>query len=447
MSNGSTGGLPPRTRAQVVPVLAVYPLLVLRLGLSAVSVPAWQNPDEPQHVLGVYSAGVSRALPGGLAEAERQIVASMAAWDWWPLNGAPTPDPVPATFLEGPNLVRGSMGVPGGGGAYYRGLAWTARILGVDSAVGLMYLARCVSALLGILTQLLVWTTARSALGTSSAVGIAGLLALHPQLCLVWSTASPDALIVFCGTVTFWASLRVGELRHPAAAVIAILMAAALAGASRRLGLVVLPMAGAALVFGSLERLRAGHTTPSRVAAGGVTLAACLAGCAWFAQPVIDRVVAEARPLLIYDTIYPDFWPFARGLHQSAWLTAGWLTFSPPAQWFVASAMLVGWSVVGVATAFLARESPGVRPVIAIASAFVAIDFAAIYFGYYRNGFAAQGRYLFPAAAAFFHLLWLGATALVPPMARQAVGTAIVAGMALFDAVAWGQVIWPAFSS
>ncbi len=416
-------------------------LAALRFTLALLVVPAWQNPDEPQHMLVVRSLA-TRATDARVVE--REIVRSMYEHEWWERYRVASPAAIPETFADGPDKVAGHFGKPEGPGLYYHMAAALLRTAGATDLVSQLFGVRVLSAVCGVLTVVVALVTGRLLMGAAFGTLVGGLLALHPQFALVATSATPDAFINLCGAILFLGAVQAIRGHRPLMWMTVALVAAVSAVLARRLGLPLLAMAGltSAFVLGrfALRGWRAALVVAGLL--GGAVLG--MAFLAWVFGGTVASVYSAALPLLTKWAPEAAAGPFLTGLFHSAWLAAGWLTLPAPSAWI--AAVLAGVVVCGFSALPRVWQLQGQTrsAAVTLPIAFVLVQACAIYWGYYRNGLGAQGRYLFPVIVPFMVLLSHGAYSNWMPRVAGAPVVLLVLAW-LFDASAWASVVVPGF--
>ena len=433
-------------------------------------IPPWQNPDEPQHVMAarlILAYGPNFAVDKHRDEAgERGIVASMAEHEWWQHYGVPPPNPLPATFAEGPGrIVKDAFVAPSGTRVYYRAVAAMFWFAGIDSVVGQMYAMRALSLLAAMITLVCVWAASRLWLDTHVALGIPLLLALLPQFVIVSTTASPDAAANLAGAVVWWSAVRL--LARPAAvAPLMVLWSAAILGFFiRRMAAPLLPAALLVTAIVYIRQFRSGSVTPGlrRFAyAFVVVVAAAVAAwrmipddldvrrMTWRSSTLLDVLsglqAIRFDPQLAAETVVGRFDAlpaFFAGLFQSFWLSAGWVRYFAPPTWYMSLGVLSLVAGVGIA---LPRRGGADWSVVAVAAVLVLLQLSAVviyYLGIMKAG--PQGRYLFPVLPACLSLLWVGSLRLFPAQRRTVAAVVLLAAFAVFNVAAWTLVLIPAY--
>lgn len=420
---------------------AILVLFALRLGLALLSVPPWQHPDEPQHVMAVWARTAPDVSADAVATMERKVIASMTRHRWWDRVGAPQPASPALRFADDPELVRRHVMLPRSDGLYYGAAAtfvhqldpeqilWSARAFSVASAMG---------------TLVLAFAFGRALMGAWAGVGVAAILALHPQYALVATAASGDAFVGLLSAGVLWSAAEgLRSARAPMWLALAVAFAVA-AMLSRRLGFTVALVAAWAILVtltsrGSREALRLG-------AGAALALALAGAGLLWSGGDTLRHTIGELRTITQVRPAQFDLWAGLAGLQQSSWLTAGWLTSAPGPSWRVVFAGLTACALLAPAMAWIQSRPMLARGAALLAGGAVALQVGALLTRQFLVGEMSQGRYLSPVAVALAALLWAGVAGAVPRRWQPAAAAGLVGLMAAIDAAAWAQVVVPAFS-
>lgn len=187
----------PDDRRALRAAACVLVIFVIRLALALGSVPPWQNPDEPQHVMAVWFAGGHDPSPDAVARMEGAVIESMARHRWWELVGESTPSPLPVRFADDEALEERWIAMPRSDGLYY---AVASAVCAAPSPEDTLEAARRLSAAAGLGVVVLAMAIGRSLLASWTGVGVGAVLALHPQFLVVATTASADAFIALLST-------------------------------------------------------------------------------------------------------------------------------------------------------------------------------------------------------------------------------------------------------
>jgi hypothetical protein len=373
------------------------------------------------------------------------VVQSMAEHHWWSYFGRTPPTPLPrrvAEVTDGDTLLHPR--------AYYLLSALALRAAGISGVMASYWALRVLSALLALATAVLVWAGTRRAFGTWTAQGTLGLLAVQPQLALVSTAATPDALVNLTGALIWYGAARAAAGPRRLAPFVLALGAAILGALAKRAGFPQLLMAaglGLTLVLLALRERRLGRAV--LLGAGIASAVAALSAVALLPEWVRAYQYGTdifRMPTLTESTADPDFLRhFSRNFFQSGWLNAGWLTL--PATWRWYSVALTVNALALLALVVLAAPSTDgrTRLMILLAVVFVTIQIGAIYATYFRAGYPAQGRHAFPVAGPMLSLVWIGATGWVPARWRGLPAVLLLATAAWLDLRAWTDVIVPGF--
>lgn len=430
--------------------------IVAQLTVAIALIPPWQNPDEPQHLLTarlVAAQGPDFVLETALGGAdERVIIESMARYGWWDHYSEPTPDPLPTTFASGPaTVVATYFGPPSGGSRlYYRAVASLFGAASIEGVTAQLYTMRALSIAATLLAVWFVWSGARLLLDDRGATVVTALLALHPQFIFVSTTASPDAWVNLAGAVV-WRQAALLLVSGATARDLGLLwLAASAAFVLRRLGAPLLCVAGAVtliLLWRELRRRQSWRTAAAGAAAGVLLLAAASPLLATDFTRAVDGVRFD--PLHTLSTIVsraPDLPAFFDMFFRTFWVAAGWLRYPAPA-WL--HGLTVGLAAIAAAGLIHAAASGRVAlTALGLSAGVVAIQVLAVviyHFGILQSG--PQGRYLFPALAAVFCLVWVGWNAAVGGGRRpRLAAVSLVSIMAVLNASAWLFVVLPAYA-
>ena len=451
MSETQTGKSAGVRLTAFLPLVACFAAGLL---VALAAIPPWQNPDEPQHLLTVrlvLSHGPDFDLERDIdPAAEREIVSSMAAYGWWNHYGAATPNPLPATFADGPAKVTASyFGPPGGGSRlYYRGMAALFGGLGIDGVLSQLYTMRLVSALVALVALWGVWSGTLTLVGATAASAITAAIALHPQFTLVSTTASPDAVVNLAGAFV-WRQSAVLLTAGVSSFQFAGLWAASIgAVVTRRMGAPLIVVA-AIVTFVVIVREIAARGARWRPAMAGLVAIALVAVAVVVAGSDLVRAFSWMRfdPQQSVASIaerveaIPAFFDM---LYQTFWLSGGWLRHPAPGAWYGITSILAAVSVVGLLILVLGRHGHQALWFSAALLLFQVAAVLAYYFGIVRSG--PQGRYLFPIMPAIFCLIWLGWHAIAGRLGTPRIAAAsLVFLMAFLNTTAWLYVLLPAY--
>lgn len=425
--------------------------------VALVVIPPWQNPDEPQHVMSVRQ--VMAYGPDFLVNvlepsAERDIVSSMAQYGWWTHYGQPTPEPVPATFADGPaKVVRAYFGPPGGGSRlYYRSMAALFRATRIDGVLAQMYAMRILSAIFSMLMLAGIWRGTTVVLDEFSAVVITVAVALMPQFVLMSTTAGPDALVNLAGAAFWWSAAILLAEDVTWMRVAAVAGTALFAVLMRRMGAPLVIAAVGLIVAQLLSDIRRPGTRHRLAIAVGAAIVAIVA----LTLVLLRLVPVEVQRAATWIQFDPRqsmagitgrvalLQSFLEALFTTFWLSAGWLRYVAPPWWY---GVPLGISVASAAgVLWFASETVVERRAVCLAVAMAALQIAAIiayYFGVLQSG--PQGRYLFPALPAIAFLLWTGWRRWFDADRQRIAAAYLIAVMVFVNVTAWMLVIFPAY--
>ncbi len=424
------------------PAGILFVIFTARVLLALVIIPPWQHGDEPQHM--ATALMLTRESADPLAAVERDIIVSMAEHRFWDYYSRPVPTPLPSRFVD-TTVQRRAIA---DGQHYYIAAAHFGEWSGSSNVTAQLYGVRVLSALFGVLTLACCWAAARRCLPERSALIATGVIALHPQFVLVSTTATPDMVINFCGAFMWWQATRLLQQPRSLSALLGLCAAAAFAAATRRLGVLLLPIA-AGLAAATFFRTFAASRRDRLVAAAALLLPfAGVLAVAVLRPEVLSSALDVMHTVLQDNGAERRTWAyvlvFTRSLFDSAWLVAGWFRFPAPGIWlWVMHALTL---VAAIGTVRSLRRGGPLRGVQLTAIAFVGIMVTAVYvyhLGLMNGG--ALGRYLFPAAGPMSVLLWLGLRSWWPERHWGMVGVALLALMGMFDAVGWAYLMMPIY--
>jgi len=434
-------GRPAAEGAVLAALLAVF---LCRAALASAIVPPWQGPDEPTHFTLTYGLTVPTAMHQRM---EAGVLQSMVRHGWWDLYEDPPPDPLPSSLSLLFGIGPGTLAQP----LYYvLGSAFlrVSRPSDVDSAYRHL---RYFSIGLAVLAMAFGWAGSRLLFGSEVAAGAAAVAALHPQFLLTAISVNSDALLNVCGGFVWWQAARVMTGRRRAFSIALMVVGAAAAVLTKRLGAVLLVIAVAIAVasFAGHRRWRPAWRDLARTAAvAAVGLVALAAVRTLFAEEfgILVRLWTNAliirRPL--DSTTVPEIFRFLRMTVDYFWLIGGWLRFQPPGWWlWIARVLIVG----GMAGAVAALMSSGTdRRSMAIAWLFVAVQVMAMLFAvFWTIPSAPQARYLFPVFAPITVLLYVGLKRAVPATFHRQWPIALVLVLATLDITGFTTVHIPTY--
>ena len=248
-----------------------------------------------------------------------------------------------------------------------------------------------------MLTLWIAWLGARECLGTLGGATVALLLALHPQFAIVSTAAAADGLVNLFGACLWWQTAVAVRRDHSLLQLIGVWGAALAAASADRMGV---PLLAFALLVSVVVIARRTESFPRPAAVLFVGLALLAAAWAFrtsgatydlrsaFTQDWL--LVPAARNLSFFGT-------FTSFVHQSWWLSLGWVRYAPPSWWAMIVVTLTAIAAVGTGRQLVSRGAldAGRRILIALAVAGVALQVSAVYWTYFRFGHGAQASLSF----------------------------------------------------
>ncbi len=303
--------LPPRTNqdCHTSPrrwLAVVFLIGLLNASLFALATPLWQAPDEPGHyeyacLLGQLRRplqGHDRSLP-----LQQAIIASLDRHDFWPLVREPQPAPLPASFAADRFLLRSASQVGDEPLLPYLAPAGVCLLpLPIEAQVRLI---RLWGALLFGLTATATawgWTGGAQRQPGHALVQLHPLvLALLPMPAFIAGSINNDSLAMLTATLVFAATLRIQRLGWSWRRGLGLAALLALALASKKTNLFLLPWLGVLAAAGLWEWLgRRGWSKARRLTAFGVSLVATAIVLAWSTPApaswrTIDQPFAASR--------------------------------------------------------------------------------------------------------------------------------------------------------
>ena len=430
----------------VAPVIALATILLLSgLTLAIVIVPPWQQPDEPIHVA-VAELWRSRISGGDAADPSRQaeIIDSMIRHQWWrhyhqqPLPPGPQPTRFVSTGVVAPTigLLPESPGYPS---PYYATVGWLLSLAPRAAIERDLYVMRIISMLFAAGTLWVGFLGSRLALDGLGAATVTSLLALHPQVAIVSTTAGPDAVVNFAAALIWWQTMSALRQTHYVRSLV-ILWLAAVAALVDRGGIALIPIALTVTAFVVVKRLR---FLTAAVALACVALAVSVAMATIPVRSALQYSIAQTLVWSSFGDALQYTGRFAMFLFSSWWYSLGWVRYSAPQWWLLGAAVITAVAVTGTLREF--ARSPNTRVVIVFAVMNLLYLLAALAWAFLRVRVGVQGRYLFPAIVPTLTLMWLGTAASLPERWRYIGSVALVAGFAVLDLMAWIVVGVPAY--
>ena len=437
-------------------VLAVF---LARCVVANIIVPPWQGPDEPGHfalaqLLTVpdeqlwhsprvsVSDGTLRGLesiPIVERDVKREIVASMVKHRWWAAFGWEVPDPIPL-FLTGTYVQP----------VYYGLGALVLRFMPPTDVEHAYARLRWLSVSLAVLALVCGWAGTRILFDSRTALGTTTIAALHPQFLLTALTVNPDIMVAAWGGFIWWQLARL-TTGHRRALSFTLVTVAAVAMAITKKSAVPVAFAAFAVAVALIVPvgliLRRRHKQ--------VLVGAALAGIAGiflapgFSDGLLDRLVQFWSSSVVVRR-HPDDMTVAAATQylltaiDYAWLRAGWEHFPAPDLWLLVVRVLTFVAMCG-ALVQLFRSQGRVRMALAIAWAILLVQLFAILGPGFWGLLAPAGRYLFAVLAPMMVLLWIGIVGVGSSARHSYAAIALIATVALLDAVGFAQVLMRAY--
>jgi hypothetical protein len=291
----------------------VFLVGLLNASLFALATPQWQAPDEPGHyeyacLLGQLRRplrGHDRSLP-----LQQAIIANLDRHDFWPHVREPQPDPLPASFTANPFLQRSASQVGDEPFLYYLAPAGICLLpLPIETQARLM---RLLGALLfGLTAAAAAWGWGG---GPQRRPG-AAIVRLHPLLiallpmpAFIAGSVNNDSLAMLSATLVFAAALRLQRLGWTWRRGLSLAALLALALASKKTNLFLLPWLGALAAAGLWSWLnRCGWSKARRLAVFAVPVIAIAVVAAWpTSAPSTWRIIGPLTAVSRAQTALPD---------------------------------------------------------------------------------------------------------------------------------------------
>lgn len=449
----------PRTRSQVrasviaALIAAAHVLLALWWG---VVVPIGEGPDEPGHfdyALFVAREGrlpVQRSDP---AESDVPGEGHQPPLAYWIMQPAVRWLPLDELRLEmgqNPDLVHNGGDQPN---AYFRSSRDVWPYVGVARA---WHLARAISALLGGITVWLIYLIGRRVWSEHPWLGLcaAAIAAFNPQFIFAHALVSNDPLLFTLTTALIYGCVRISRQQSRSdrpliidhwSVIIGALLGLLLITKQSALAFVPLPLLAIVL---RRDRIR------SRLSNAAIVMGVALLIASWWYVRNL-RVYGDWFGLQAFqETFAPGggatlavlgatngLW----NLLRSSWGNFGWLSLPlvDGAHWAFATFLLL--AIVGLVASVGSRWWSGRERIglVLVGAALLACAWT-IAFAIVAGPVAWQGRFLFPAIAAFALLIALGLGGVLP--GRVALWSLIGLEFVLALALPWG-LIAPAYPS
>ncbi len=430
-------------------------LLFALLGLTCSLVtPAFEAPDEVWHYAYLRYVAEARALPaldddasGAYQEVAQPPLYYLAAA---PLSGLVSDDDLDELTWHNPGFGYQAGGTVNDNKNMLihtdrERFPWRGAVLALR-------LARLVSLAFGLLAVVAAWGLGSEAFPDrpAAALMVAALVALTPQFLFISGVASNDSAAAALSTAALWAMARaLNRGVTPRRAALAGLLVG-LAASAKTSGLLLLPLALAAVTLGQAAGQR--RSLGQRALAALTTAAAAaLTGSAWYLRNALrygdplalslhidtpwGRAAPASLPVLLAELprVFRSYWgAFGWGhVEFPPWVYGGLLLFLLPP--------LVGWG-----RALGRRRLPG-RPAVLLLAAGWGVLIAGALLQWMRQVEAPHGRLLFPAIAAFAVLVvggWQG----LPAISSRWIARLSLLTLAALAILAPWLVIRPAFA-
>ena len=266
--------------------LAALLMLVAFLhGLAyALLVPLWQAPDEPGH----YEYARLLAEKGRPLRAtdrspalQQEIIASLAAHDFWHWLQHPTPHPLPVSFADDPLLARSGRQVGDEPLLYYLLPALICRLVpGIELQVRLIrlysVLLTALAAGVAVLAACELFPNDRRLAGA-----IGAFPALLPMAAFVGSAVNNDSLALLSGALFFWVLICICRRGLNGKRTVALVLSVLLALVSKKTTLFLLPLTLVSLLhlaWRGILRFR------RRIAVGLLVILIGMGGALWLGR-------------------------------------------------------------------------------------------------------------------------------------------------------------------
>ncbi len=313
-----------------------------------------------------------------------------------------------------------------------------------------VHVARLFSLLLGAITVLTTWATARLLLHDEAAALLAAaFVAFNPQFLFLSASVNNDNLVTTLSALVLWRALLLlerGELRPRAALVDGALVGAA--ALSKLSGLLtVLPLAAAMTWVAWRRRSWRAFLLVGLCAAG----AALLVGGWWYwrnwqlyGDPLGLPAMFAVLPQRTHPPGMGELFLEWKGVWRSFWAVFGWFNVTVPDGLYLFYATLTVGGVVGWLFRLHRQRTSltvGAKARWGLLSGWVALLLLALW--RWAQMRYPQGRLLFPALSAIAVLLAAGWTWFLPPLRRRPWGLIVpLASLAALIPWAWIRPVY-----
>ena len=443
-------------RALLACVVAIF---LARCVVANVIVPPWQGPDEPGHFAMVQlltvpdeqywhsprvseSDGTLRALesiPVIERDIKRQIVASMVKHRWWAAFGREVPDPIPLFFT-------GTYVQP----VYYGTGALVLRVFPTTDVEHAYFRLQWLSVCFAVLALVFGWAGTRLLLDSRTALGTTAIAALHPQFLLTALTVNPDIMVAAWGGFIWWQLARLAT-GHRRVLSFLLVIVAAVAMAITKKSAVPVAFAASAIAVALVVPvgLALGRRHKQVLVGVAVTVLAVVTLALGISDGLLDRLVQFWSSSFVVRRLPADMTMGNAGQYlllaiDYAWLRAGWERFPAPDIWLLVVRGITFVAMCG-AMVQVVRARGRVLTALAVAWALLLVQLFAILGPGFWGLLAPAGRYLFPVLAPMLVLLWVGIVGVGASARHSYAAIALIATVALLDAVGFAQVLMRAY--
>ena len=429
-------------RGERVLLAVLLGMFICRAILASAVVPPWQGPDEPGHFAPAY--GMAQPVAAE-EQIKNEVLQSMVHHRWWAFYDDPPPSPMIPCCV--PGVYFGDLSFP----LYYSLAGAVLRLSRPPTLEAAYYHLRGFSVALAGLALAFGWAGTRLLFGADIAVGAAAIAALHPQFLLVAISVNADALLNVCGAVVWWQAARV-LTGHRAGFSVALMFIAAFAAIfTKRIGLVLLPLA--LIVAASALFMRRSWKMNGRDAVL-LTIVAAIGFAAVFA--IWSYFYEEAGRLWLYwiqlfeiprrsnTARLAEAGRFVRMTADYFWLIGGWLRFQPPDTWLWISRGLMVGGLIGVLVELMSSRT--LRVPLLIAGLFVVVQTGAMLATvFWVEQYFPQARYLFPVFVPITTLLYVGLRRMGPRRYGAQWALALVVVLMVLDVTGFTTVHMPVY--
>ena len=327
-----------------------------------------------------------------------------------------------------------------------------------SGAVLAIRLARFVSLAFGLLTVWAAWGLGREAFPQklALALGVAAVVAFHPQFLFISSVTSNDSATAALSTAALWAIARAANRGITLRRSLAIGLLIGLATLTKTSTLLLVPLAVAALIFAKRPSPISNTQYPISIFHSLLTLfTTSIVGGWWY----LRNAILYGGPFgfqVHADTPWGRTAPASLGtlvaemprLYRSFWAAFGWGHVELPTWVYLALGGILVVSLIGWGWALATRCVPGRGRILLLAAAWWLLVFAAL-LQWMRQVEAPHGRLLFPAIGAFAVLTVGGWASLPQPRTTHYAlrfTSLFLAGLAILSLLIPWTIIHPAFA-